>query len=115
MSWIRRNFGMGGIDLLLHVGVTIGLMVLAHQATNSGNGPTIVMTLSMLVLAYRRHAALQSMPPETTGEVAAQQFAEVEARLLEVEQLHFRVQELEERVDFAERLLAQTREPERLS
>lgn len=43
--------------------------------------------------------------------------AEVEqlrARLGEVESLQHRVMELEERVDFAERLLAQRREPERL-
>ena len=43
--------------------------------------------------------------------------AEVEqlrTRLAEVELLHHRVGELEERVDFAERLLSQRREPERL-
>jgi hypothetical protein len=115
VSWVRRTFGIDGIDLAIHVGVTIGLMVLANQATNDGNGPAIVITLSMLLLAYRRHRGLAAMPPETTGEAAAQHLAEVEARLLEVEQLHFRVQELEERVDFAERILAQAREPERLT
>ena len=42
--------------------------------------------------------------------------AEVEqlhARLGEVDALHHRVAELEERVDFTERLLAQSREPDR--
>ena len=43
--------------------------------------------------------------------------AEVEqlhSRLAEVDALQHRVMELEERVDFAERLLSQRREPERL-
>lgn len=39
---------------------------------------------------------------------------ELRTRLVDVESLQHRVMELEERVDFAERLLAQRREPERL-
>jgi hypothetical protein len=39
---------------------------------------------------------------------------QLHARLGEVDVLHARVAELEERVDFTERLLAQTREPDRL-
>jgi len=39
---------------------------------------------------------------------------QLQARLAEVEGLQHRVIELEERLDFAERLLAQRREPERL-
>lgn len=37
--------------------------------------------------------------------------AELEARVVDVEQLQQRVAELEERVDFTERLLAQQRDP----
>jgi hypothetical protein len=39
---------------------------------------------------------------------------QLQARLTEVDSLQIRVAELEERVDFTERLLAQTREPDRL-
>jgi hypothetical protein len=39
---------------------------------------------------------------------------QLRGRLAEIEALQHRVMELEERVDFAERLLAQRREPERL-
>lgn len=39
---------------------------------------------------------------------------QMRARLADVESLQHRVMELEERVDFAERLLSQRREPERL-
>lgn len=50
-----------------------------------------------------------------TGDSALRQEVEdLRARLAEVDQLQHRVMELEERVDFTERLLAQQREPERL-
>jgi uncharacterized coiled-coil protein SlyX len=69
----------------------------------------------MVVLGVRRHSALKRLPPETTGELAAERIVELEARVAELEQGEFRMHELEERLDFAERLLAQAREPERLS
>jgi len=39
---------------------------------------------------------------------------QMQHRLAEVDALHTRVAELEERIDFTERLLAQSREPDRL-
>jgi len=39
---------------------------------------------------------------------------ELHTRLAEMDSLHSRLLELEERVDFAERLLAQTQQPDRL-
>lgn len=45
---------------------------------------------------------------------ASAELEDVQARLAELEDLKHRVGELEERVDFAERLLAQKREGERL-
>ena len=39
---------------------------------------------------------------------------QVQHRLAEIDALHTRVAELEERLDFTERLLAQSREPDRL-
>lgn len=46
--------------------------------------------------------------------VLREELEQLRSRLGEVDQLQHRVMELEERVDFAERLLAQRREPERL-
>ena len=43
------------------------------------------------------------------GEDTVRRLAQAEDRLHEVEELHARVAELEERLDFAERLLAQSR------
>jgi hypothetical protein len=114
VSSIRRLFGLDGVDLAIHAGVTIFLMILGDQVTADGQGVAIVGALSMVVLGIRRQWALRHRSPETTGEVAAERLAELESRIADVDHLQFRVQELEERLDFAERLLAQVREPERL-
>ena len=52
--------------------------------------------------------------PGAPGAVANAELEEVRARLEEVEQQVARVHELEERLDFTERLLAQQREQARL-
>jgi hypothetical protein len=65
------------------------------------------------VLAIRRHLALRRGElGETTGELGARQLAELDMRVSELEAAQLRVMELEERVDFAERLL--TRRPEQV-
>jgi hypothetical protein len=117
VSVVKRVFGIDGVDVLIHFGVTGCLMALADIASTShdGAGVAIVAAISLVVFGIRRQVALRHSPPSTTGEIAAQQAADIEARLSEVDHLQFRVQELEERLDFAERLLAQAREPERLS
>ena len=117
MSLIRRTFGLDGVEILIHAGVTFCLMALADMAQSSGNGEgvAIVGAVSLVVFGIRRQWALKHLPAATTGELAAERMADLDARLHEMDQLQFRVQELEERLDFAERLLAQAREPERLS
>jgi hypothetical protein len=65
---------------------------------------TLVMPAAwvfLLPLARRMHRGTQ--PTAVSPEVVA-----------ELEQMHARITELEERLDFAERLLASQREPERL-
>ena len=117
MSLIKRTFGLDGVEILIHAGVTFCLMALADMAQSSGNGEgvAIVGAVSLVVFGIRRQWALKHLPPVTTGDLAAERVADLDARLHEMDQLQFRVQDLEERLDFAERLLAQAREPERLS
>jgi hypothetical protein len=117
VSRIQRTFGLDGVEILIHAGVTFCLMALADMAQSSSNGEgvAIVGAVSLVVFGIRRQWALKHLPASTTGEIASRQMAELEARMAEMDQLQFRVQELEERLDFAERLLAQAREPERLS
>lgn len=114
MSSVKRIFGLDGVDLIIHFGVTVFLMILGDQATTNGEGFAIIGAASFAVLGVRRHFALKRLPPESTGEVSAARAMELEQRMQDVEGLAYRVQELEERVDFAERLLAQARETERL-
>lgn len=118
MSRIRRVFGLDGIDLLIHAGVTFSIMAIGSSIWSHADAELMLATVScasFVVLGIRRHAALRNLPPETSGEMAAERIAELEGRVAELEQAEFRIHELEERLDFAERLLAQAREPERLA
>lgn len=117
MSWIRKTVGLDGVDLVIHLAVTGFMMIVAGSIAmeNPEGLVASVGAVSMVALGVRRHSALKRLPPETTGELTAERIAELEARVAELEQGEFRMHELEERLDFAERLLAQAREPERLS
>lgn len=118
MSWIRRTFGLDGVDLVIHAGVTFFIMLIGSAIWSHEAAETMLATVSgvsLVVLGVRRHRALRNLPTEATGELAAERIAELEARVEELEQAEFRMHELEERLDFAERLLAQARERERLA
>ena len=73
----------------------------------------------MVVLTILKVVQARLMPPgyrgrSWRGETLPLETEDLQARLAEVDQLKQRVGELEERVDFAERLLARHREGERL-
>jgi hypothetical protein len=109
MSWFRRNLGLDAFDLLVHVSLTI--MVLFFVAMSGGPEEMfpVITGASLLVLAIRRRIALKSGGAAglTTGEMAAERIAELEERVAELEAAQQEVAELAERLDFAERLLAQ--------
>ena len=110
MSWFRKNLGLDAFDLLVHVSLTI--MVLFFIAMSGGPEEMfpVITGASLLVLAIRRRIALKSGGATaglTTGEMAAERIAELEQRVAELEAAQGEVQELAERLDFAERLLAQ--------
>lgn len=114
----RTRLGLDWIDLLLHVGATIFLMiVVASVGDEMGAGPPteamigLVGALSVIVLAVRRRRALDAAPRDDSAEA---RLAEVEDRLHALEHGQERLYELEERLEFAERLLAQHQPPERL-
>jgi len=121
MSWIRRSFGIDGVDLLIHAGVTMFVMIMAGSQPGPDAEIAVagVGAVSLVLLGVRRHRALKRGPQEPigeiTGEVMNDRLADLDARIAEVDALAYRVHELEERLDFAERLLAQRRdEPGRL-
>lgn len=110
MSWFRKNLGLDAFDLLVHVSLTI--MVLFFIAMSGGPEEMfpVITGVSLLVLAIRRRIALKSGGATaglTTGEMAAERIAELEDRVAELEAAQQEVAELAERLDFAERLLAQ--------
>lgn len=121
MSWIRRTVGIDGVDLVIQSGVTMFVMIMAGSQPGPDSGVLVagVGAASMVVLGVRRHLALKrgatGAVGEITGEAVADRLAELDGRLQEMDALNYRVHELEERLDFAERLLAQARaEPARL-
>jgi Tfp pilus assembly protein PilO len=72
---------------------------------------------SIIALIFGGVAALRLLPPSKARRLEQREreaFAEMEARVAELDQLHHRVAELEERVDFAERLLSKQRDERRL-
>lgn len=117
MSWLRRNLGLDGFDLVIHVGVTCMLMFFVGMSNGPEELLPVITGVSMLALAVRRRFALKAGGAAglTTGEMAAERIAELEERVAELEAAQTEVAELAERLDFAERLLARgTRDPERI-
>lgn len=117
MSWFRRNLGLDGFDLVLHIGVTCMLMFWVGMS----NGPEelfpVITGISLIVLGIRRSLALRKSgghPGLTTGEMEAERIHELEQRVAELEATQAQVADLAERLDFAERLLAQATPPLRV-
>jgi membrane protein implicated in regulation of membrane protease activity len=121
MANIKRWLGIDGVDLAIHLTVTGMAAGLFSELAGPGRGEDVavfaVFLVSTLVLAWRRSRGLRqagSAPPERV--------AELEGRVAELEDLlatgggslHGRMMELEERLDFAERMLSRQREAERL-
>ena len=104
---IKRWLGIDGVDFVIHAVVTMFAAVIV-----SGIGPgqderiAMVFGASVVVLGIRRYIAgrrgeLGRAP--ASGEYVI----ELEQRVAELEAAQQRLYELEERVDFTERMLAQ--------
>ncbi|HTO72933.1 MAG TPA: hypothetical protein VMJ30_03895 [Gemmatimonadales bacterium] len=109
-----RIVGMDWFEVAVHVGVTFMACVAADALFPGRDGEWAISTVvaaSMILLAFRRRKALAELPDSPVGQARIE---ELEARLAELDQVHDRMAELEERLDFAERLLGQQREAERL-
>jgi hypothetical protein len=119
MNRFRRIVGLDVVDVVLHAGITVSVIAVGAQYYSHGQAIGligIITAASLALFGVRRNAALKrGRAEQALGEASSERVAELEARLGELEQAQYRLQELEERVDFAERLLAQSREPERLT
>ena len=111
---VRSQFGLDGFDLTVHLLITFFAIIVLGPVMqlNPGVALGIVPIASLLILAWRRKRGLATLPPESTAEVEAARLFDLEHRVAELEMAQERMLELEERVDFAERLLAQRAESE---
>ncbi len=119
MSRIREIFGIDGKDIVIHVGVSVVVAVIVGGAGGEfnydGDGvATLLLAASAALLVARIFIgrSKQRALPDAGGPA---ELEELDDRLYQLEQERARLHELEERVDFAERLLSQAREPERLT
>jgi hypothetical protein len=109
---LKSVFGLDGFDLSIHGAVT-GIVLFWIGAVNRTEdaiiGCSIAACSSLVLLAIRRRLALRrrGVAGLTTGEFVGERLLELEGRLADLEAAQARVVELEERLDFAERLLAQ--------
>lgn len=114
MSWFRKNLGLDGFDLVVHIGVTLMLLVWVAMSNGPEEMLPVITGASLIVLGVRRAIALRSGARSghtaglTTGEMEAERIAELEQRVAELEASQAQVADLAERLDFAERLLAQS-------
>lgn len=114
---LKSSIGLDWFDLFIHAGITGMLMIVAGSAATGGHQEVLisaVVAASLGVLAWRRNRARRHLPAMTTGEVQAERIFQLEDRVGELEAQQSRLLELEERLDFAERLLAQRGEAVRL-
>lgn len=116
MSWFRRNLGVDGFDLVVQIGVTLMLMAWVSMSNGPEEMFPVITGASLIVLGIRRSLALRKggHPGLTTGEMEAERIAELEQRVAELEASQAQVADLAERLDFAERLLAQSAPPLRV-
>ena len=113
---IKKYVGLDFLDLVIQFGITMGIGVVAATATRPQDeiGVGLVAAASLVVLAWRRARALRHQAPMTTGEVNLDRLNYLEERVGELEQGQNRIMELEERLDFTERMLAQQRDPAKI-
>lgn len=113
-EWWKRAFGLDPVDFIIHF--LAGGFIVGGLAEASKNDVVALLGTAALFAAYawRRQRAIAALPAGagfSSGEV---KLAELDAQAEELHELRGRLAELEERLDFTERMLAKSREPEQL-
>ena len=109
---LKQTLGLDGVELVIHFTATAFLAGMAAEIAGPSMEDPLVLGIfaaSTFIFAWRRNRVLarQREVPASEDEIA-----DLHARVAELEQVQGRVLELEERLDFTERLLVQQREPE---
>ncbi|MEP7324881.1 MAG: hypothetical protein ABI836_02940 [Gemmatimonadota bacterium] len=111
---VRKWLGMDLVDLVIQVAVTGCLAGWVSVSRGPDEVYPMIIGASFLVWGVRRHIALKRMAREELSEGSSDRVADLEDRVRDLESLQNRMLELEERVDFTERLLARQHEPDQL-
>jgi len=113
--------GISAGSIVIHVLASVTVAVFMAERLSAGQGitisPEVTAALGMsavgigsaVLFKWRQRRAARGL---TTGQMLAERLAEVARREAEVDAVHARLAELEERLDFSERLLAQGRSAE---
>jgi hypothetical protein len=109
---MNNRLGLDWWDVLIHVFVTVCTAVVFSEGLHAQEDVALPMIFgsSAVLFAIRRKLALKKLAATeglSTGEMAAERIADLEARVADLEIAQGRVAELEERMDFSERLLTQ--------
>lgn len=109
---MKNRLGLDWLDVAIHAFVTIcaGIGLVEGLGAPDEFALSVVFGGSAILLGVRRHFALKKLAQTeglSTGEMAAERIADLEARVADLEVGQARVAELEERMDFSERLLTQ--------
>lgn len=109
---MNRKLGLDGWDVAIHVVVTGALAAAMGEMVGwpaSEWMVPLVIGLSGVVFGLRRRLALRRAPPElAAGDLDRARLDDLEDRVLVCEQVEARLAEMEERLDFAERLLTRS-------
>ncbi len=113
MSWWRRVVGTDLVESAIWIVGGILIANLTWEAAKDDVASQGAALGVIIAFAVRRYFLIRNRPPE--GETSgAWRVADLESRIAELETLHQRVAELEERVNFSERMLANSVDPARL-
>jgi hypothetical protein len=109
---LKSRLGLDWFDMTVHAVITGLVMIVVESFSPPGGAEDAAMSAtlaaSVLLLAWRRSRGLTR--ESQAREIDEDRMAQLEERLLDLEATQQRVMELEERVDFTERLLARERD-----
>ena len=115
-TWWRRTFGLDVVDTAIHGFVTFLVAVMLGEASDNEFLALFAVVVGLVAYAVRRQRALRQLP-YAEGEISEEERArleDLEMRVQMLEGMEHRVLELEERLEFTERVLSRERESERL-
>ncbi|HEX6090076.1 MAG TPA: hypothetical protein VFZ13_07950 [Gemmatimonadales bacterium] len=108
---LKSRVGLDGFEVFIHIAIT-ACIFFAMAMSGAEEELALVLAASLAVLAIRRRFALRRSAVEHPG--ADARVDELEQRVAELEAGQYRMMELEERLDFAERLLTRDADPRKL-